>query len=109
MVCQVYYCLSLCGRGHDRPQLMRIFVRQHQPSSVVKRNVIRASPEGGCMKPALVGALAILVVAAAPRDVLAQRHASARILPTAAELTASPALRPASVAQSAVDQSRLVA
>ena len=51
------------------------------------------------MKPALVGALAVLAVAVAPRAILAQRHVFARISPAAAELTASAALRPASVAQ----------
>ena|SRR5918996_4776682 len=61
------------------------------------------------MKPALVGALAVLAVAAAPRDILAQRHVFARISPAAAELTASAALRPASVAQSAAEQPRLMA
>ena len=61
------------------------------------------------MKPALVGALTILVVAAAPKGLLAQGHVLHRISPAAAELRASADLGPASIARSAGEQPRLMA
>lgn len=61
------------------------------------------------MRPALVGALAVLAVGSAPSGLHAQGAAVARIAPTPAEVTARAALRPASTARLAVEQPRLMA
>lgn len=61
------------------------------------------------MRLMLVVALGALAVGASPTRLLAQGSGIARIAPTAAELTATAALRPASAARLDVTSSSLVA